>query len=87
MTTKLNLTIQESTAKRIKAYAAKRNTSVSKIVEEQLDFLLRSGNKKEEQSFVEKHQSVLKKYAGTTKGKFNDIDKLRDEYLKEKYGL
>ncbi len=80
MTTKLNLTIEESTAKKIKVYAEKK-TSVSKIVEQQLKKLLQenrsSTNKK---SFVEKWRGFLK-------GSVPDIGKARDEYLKEKYGL
>jgi Family of unknown function (DUF6364) len=82
MTTKLNLTIDEKTAKKIKVYAAKKKTSVSKIVEEYFKKLTESEAKKNEfRSFVEK-------YAGSIKRKEPiNIEKERDEYLKEKYGL
>jgi hypothetical protein len=81
MTTKLNLTIEESTVKKIKVNAEKGNTSVSKIVEQQLQKLLQENkSNKKEKSFVEK-------WGGFLKGSVPDIDKARDEYLKEKYGL
>ena len=81
MTTKLNLTIDEKTAKKIKVYAAKRNMSVSKIAEEYFKKLTEDKKKKNDfRSFVEK-------YAGTLKHHIPDINAARDEYLKEKYGL
>ena len=46
MTTKLNLTIDEKTAKKIKVYAAKKNTSVSKIAEEYFKKLTENQKKK-----------------------------------------
>lgn len=80
MTTKLNLTVKETTARKAKAYAAKNKTSVSKLVDEYLDKLTVKP-KIQGKSFVEK-------YAGILSGKTpKDIDKARDEYLKEKYGV
>ena len=82
MTTKLNLTIEEKTAKRIKAYAQKRKISVSKIAEEYFDSLLKkSHNNKKGKSFVERAAGVIKDIS------INNIDKERDNYLKEKYGV
>ena len=82
MTTKLNLTVKETTAKKAKAYAAKNKTSVSKLVDEYLEKLTNKTPKNDFKSFVEK-------YAGTLKSRTEpiDIDKERDEYLKEKYGI
>lgn len=81
MTTKLNLTIDEKTAKKIKIYAAKKKTSVSKIAEEYFKKLTENNAKKNDSC------SFVKKYAGTLKHHIPDIDAARDEYLKEKYGL
>ena len=82
VTTKLNLTIDEKTAKKIKVYAARKNTSVSKIAEEYFKKLTENQKKKNE------FRSFVKKYAGSIKRKEPiDIKKERDEYLKEKYGL
>ena len=80
MTVKLNLTIDEKTAKRIKSYASKRKTSVSKIAQEQFEQVLKT--EKPDTSFLD----FINKYAGSIKGN-TDYDKARDEYLKKKYGL
>ena len=82
MTVKLNLTINESIAKRIKKYAGRKKTSVSKIVEKQLEDVLNS--EKKDDSF----RKFLDKYAGSIKRDAPiDIDEEKDEYLKVKYGL
>ncbi len=82
MTTKLNLTIDEKTAKKIKVYAAKKKTSVSKIAEEYFKRLTENQQKKNSsKSFVERAAGIIKDVEIT------DIDKARDKYLKEKYGI
>lgn len=80
MTVKLNLTIDESLVRRIKSYAERKNTSVSKIVEKQLEEVLKS--EKKDDSF----RKFLDKYAGSIRRKI-DYDQARDEYLKKKHGL
>ena len=80
MTVKLNLTIDEKTAKRIKSYATRKKTSVSKIAQEQFEHVLKTD--KPDTSFLD----FINKYAGSIKGN-TDYDKARDEYLKKKYGL
>lgn len=82
MTVKLNLTIDKSIARRIKSYASRKKTSVSKIVEKQLEEILKT--EKKDDSF----RKFLDKYAGSIKReKPLDIDVERDNYLKEKYSL
>jgi hypothetical protein len=80
MTVKLNLTINETVARRIKSYASRKNTSVSKIVEKQLEEVLQS--EKKDDSF----RKFLDKYAGSIKGNTN-YDDAKDEYLKKKHAL
>ncbi|RYY06187.1 MAG: hypothetical protein EOP43_07005 [Sphingobacteriaceae bacterium] len=81
MTTKLNLTINEKTAKAIKAYAEEKKTSVSKLAEDYFSKLAgKDVDHKKEKTFVEK-------YAGIATGKLKNIDAIKDNYLKEKYGL
>ena len=63
MTVKLNLTIDEKTAKRIKSYASKRKTSVSKIAQEQFEQILKT--EKPDTSFLD----FINKYAGSIKRK------------------
>lgn len=80
MTVKLNLTIDEKIVERSKIYAARKNTSVSKMVERFLEDVTQKNElKKPKLSFAEK-------YGGTAKFPIPDIDAARDEYLKEKYG-
>ena len=79
MTTKLNLTIEEKTAKKIKAYAEKKKTSVSKIAEEYFSRLTEENGKKKKKSFVEE-------FAGIATQPIGDIETARDNYLREKYG-
>ena len=80
MTVKLNLTIDETIVAKSKRFAAKQNTSVSKLVEELLAKAMIAGEEnKPKKSFVEK-------YAGTLKISIPDIDAAKDEYLKKKYG-
>ena len=82
MTVKLNLTIDEKTAKRIKSYASKRKTSVSKIAQEQFENILKT--EKPDTSFLD----FINKYSGSIKSKKPiDIKKDKEEYLKKKYGV
>jgi Fe-S cluster assembly iron-binding protein IscA len=82
MPVKLNLSISESAAKRIKDYAAKNNTSVSKIAEEQFNKLTVKTKKRDNRiSFVERTAGIIVDL------RIEDIDNARDEYLKKKYGL
>ncbi len=80
MTVKLNLTIDEALVAKSKRYAAKRKTTVSKLVQE----LLRNEIATSEKNSGKK--SFVEKYAGTLKISIPDIDKAKDEYLKKKYG-
>lgn len=80
MTTKLNLTIEKEIVDDIKKYAKKQNRSVSEIVEDQLKSILNT--------HFDKTPGFSEKYAGIIKGKkFSNLSKLRDEYIKEKYGI
>jgi hypothetical protein len=79
MPVKLNLSINEETARRIKTFAEINETSVSKIAEEYFDRLTKSvtGPKK----------SFVAKYAGSITNPVKNMQKTRDEYLKSKHGL
>ncbi len=79
MPVKLNLSISEETAKRIKHYAAKNGTTVSRIAGDQFDKLTLKPKAK--------GKTFAARYAGTLKHPIPDIDKAKDEYLKKKYGL
>jgi hypothetical protein len=81
MTVKLNLTINEEVVKRTKKYAAKKNLSVSKIVEDYLDKISKDEN--------EKSLNFVEKWGGVLTGKLSDkqIEKIKKEHFKTKYGI
>lgn len=80
MTTKLNLTIEKQVVDDIKKYAKKHSRSVSEIVENQLKTILNKHSNN--------RPDFSKKYAGIVKGKkYHNVNKMRDDYLKEKYDL
>jgi predicted solute-binding protein len=82
MTVKLNLTIDEKIVAKSKRYAAKKKTTVSKMVQE----FLRKQVEQEEKKTKEK--SFVEKWAGTFSGKLSDerVKKIKDEYFSKKYG-
>jgi hypothetical protein len=60
MTVKLNLTIQENTAKAIKRYAHRRKTSVSKIAEELFTSTLKKEHsEKDADAFLKKWSGIV----------------------------
>lgn len=82
MTVKLNLTIDEKIVAKSKRYAAKKKTTVSKMVQE----LLKKQIEQEEKKPVKK--SFVEKYAGTFSGQLSDarVKEMKDGYLSKKYG-
>ena len=82
MSTKLNLTLKESTVRRIKIYAEKHKVSVSRIAEEYFEMLTQP----------KKHNTGKTRFTERAGGIINDlniddISKEKDNYLKEKYGV
>jgi len=78
MTTKLNLTIEENTARKIKVYAEKKKISVSKIAEEYFNSLI---NEKKE-----KGKSFVEEFAGIATQPVGDLKSAKENYLRNKYG-
>ena len=83
MTVKLNLTIDEKIVAKSKRYAAKRKTTVSRMVQD----LLRK--KVEEDEKKKKRRSFVEKYAGILSGNLSDarVKQIKDEYMSKKYGI
>jgi hypothetical protein len=82
MTVKLNLTIDEKIVAKSKRYAARKKTTVSKMVQELLRKQIENEHRKPGmEDFVEK-------YTGILSGKLSDsrVKKIKDEYLIKKYG-
>lgn len=82
MTVKLNLTISEEVVAKSKSYAAKRKTSVSKLVEELLNREIATMEKSP------KKKSFVEQWGGTLTGHLTDekIKQIKDEHLTRKYG-
>ncbi len=82
MTTKLNLTLNESTVRRIKIYAEKNNVSVSRLAEEYFDRITRPKSKiNQKQKFSQRAGGIINDLV------IKDISAKKDEYLGEKYGI
>jgi hypothetical protein len=82
MTTKLTLSINETTVRKAKRLSRKRGKSISKIVEEYLDSLSEQDEQKE--SVIDKIDKILK---GKITNPDFDWKKEKAKHLKKKYGL
>ncbi|MBL7727245.1 MAG: hypothetical protein JNM68_06155 [Dinghuibacter sp.] len=80
MTVKLNLTIDEEIVAKSKRFAARKKTTVSKIVQELLRRHLTQVSKEQ------KGATFTQKYAGSLKHPIPDVHAARQEYLNKKYG-
>ncbi len=81
MTVKLNLTVDEKTAEKIKWYAKRRQTSVSKIAESHFQSIIKTEERKA-MDFIEKTAGMIKGF------EIGDID-LKEAITKaieEKHG-
>ncbi|MGN6247649.1 MAG: DUF6364 family protein [Ginsengibacter sp.] len=87
MKTKLTLNIDDKIIARAKRESLKRNISLSSIVEDYLDrFSHQNGSrksKKSEPSLLER----IRKYTHAVEKSDEEIEKMKEEYMKEKYGL
>lgn len=87
MKTKLTLNVDDKIVARAKKESAKRNVSLSFLVENYLDrfskndFLRKS--KKGEPSLLER----IRKYTHPVEISDEEIEKLKEEHLREKHGL
>ena len=78
MTTKLNLTIEQTTAAKAKVYAAKNKTSISKLVNDYLSKITATSEKRKQKSFAEKYGGILTNTIS--------IEEAKETHLNKKYG-
>ena len=87
MKTKLTLNVDDKIVARAKRESAKRNVSLSFVVENYLDRFSKSDThekgKKTEPSLLER----IRKYTHPVEISDEKIEKLKEEHLREKYGL
>lgn len=87
MKTKLTLNVDDKIVARAKRESAKRNVSLSFVVENYLDRFSKNDShektKKNEPSLLER----IRKYTHPVEISDEEIEKLKEEHLREKYGL
>lgn len=87
MKTKLTLSIDEKIITKAKRVSARRKVSLSFVVEEYLEKYSKSASsakiEKEEPSFLER----IRKYTHPVDISDEEIEKIKEDHLKEKYGL
>lgn len=87
MKTKLTLNIDDKVVARAKRVSAKRKVSLSSIVENYLEKFSRDSvsqiNKSKEASLLER----IRKYTRPIEISDEEIEKLKEDHFKEKYGL
>lgn len=87
MKTKLTLNIDDKIIARAKRVSAKRKVSLSSIVENYLEKFSRDSvsqiNKSKEASLLER----IRKYTHPIEISNEEIEKLKEDHFKEKYGL
>jgi len=81
MTVKLNLTIDGKLVAKTKRYAAKKNTSVSKLVQDLLKKTVEEPDSKHSISFLQKHGGILNGKLGN-----EQVKQMLDDSLSRKYG-
>jgi isopropylmalate/homocitrate/citramalate synthase len=87
MKTKLTLNIDDKIVARAKRASAKRKVSLSSVVEEYLEKYAKNSSpskyKKNESSFLNR----IRKYTHPVEISDEEIERLKEEHMKEKYGL
>lgn len=87
MKTKLTLNIDDEIVERAKRVSARRKVSLSSIVENYLEKIssdsLTKKDKSKEPSLLER----IQKYTHPIEISDEEIEKLKEDYFKEKYGL
>ncbi len=81
MTENLNLSIDKEIIRRTKRYSEIKNISVNQIVEKLLDELT-APHKEIEKTFLEKYGNIL-----TGKVSDEQVEKIKEERMREKYGM
>ncbi len=81
MIKKLTLSIDEATIEKAKRYAKKKKKSLSKLVQEYLQYVAEKENENLELELT----PTVKKLLGSVKIKEKSIENARFNYLKEKY--
>lgn len=88
MKTKLTLSVDDEIIERAKKVSARRKVSLSAVVEDYLDrYSKRDPDKKNENSTQPSLLERIRKYTHPVEISDEKIQKLKEEHMREKYGL
>jgi hypothetical protein len=88
MKTKLTLNIDDKIIARAKRASERRKVSLSSVVEEYLDrFSKNDSDKKNEKTSEPSLVERIRKYTSPVEISDEEIEKRKEEYLREKYGF
>lgn len=88
MKTKLTLNVDDKIVERAKRVSARRKVSLSSVVEEYLDrFSKRDSDKKDGEPTKPSLLERIRKYTHPIEISDEEIEKLKEEHMREKYGL
>jgi hypothetical protein len=88
MKTKLTLNIDDKIIARAKKASERRKVSLSSVVEEYLDrFSKNDSDKKNEKTSEPSLVERIRKYTSPVEISDEEIEKRKEEYLREKYGF
>ncbi len=87
MKTKLTLNVDDKVVARAKRASAKRKVSLSTVVEDYLDKFSKSDSPKRKSNMEPSLLERIRIYTHPVKITDEGIEKLKEEHMKEKYGL
>ncbi len=87
MKTKLTLNVDDKIVARAKRMSAKKKVSLSSVVEDYLDRFSTNNSIKESVNSEPSLLDRIRKYTHPMKISDKEIEKRKDEHLREKYGL
>lgn len=87
MKTKLTLNVDDKIVARAKRASAKRKVSLSTVVEDYLDRFSKNDLPKRKSNAEPSLLERIRKYTHPVKITDEEIEKLKEDHIKEKYGL
>lgn len=87
MKTKLTLNVDDKIVTRAKRASAKRKVSLSSLVENYLDRFSKNDSDKKNETSEPSLLERIRKYTHPVEISDEELEKQKEEYLREKYGL
>ena len=87
MKTKLTLNVDDKIVARAKRASARRKVSLSSVVENYLDRFSKNDSDKKNENSEPSLLERIRKYTHPVEISHEEIEKLKEEHMREKYGL